>query len=103
MPQSYRVPQAVQHIADQILNRIPDDRRIKKQWAPRPESGTANHITSIEDAPLHEGDWLILARTNDKLKKLAPDLKDMGLYFEIKGRKSYRTRLYKSIQDYTLD
>ena len=25
----------------------------------------------------------------------------MGIYFEIKGRKSYRTRLYKSIQDYT--
>ena len=35
------------------------------------------------------------------LKELAPDLKDMGLYFEIKGRKSYRTRLYKSIMDYT--
>ena len=101
LPQSYRVPRSVQHIADQILSRIPDDRRIKKLWAPRPESGTTNHIMSIEDAPLHESDWLILARTNDKLTKIKPILKDMAIYFEIKGRKSYKTRLYKSIQDYT--
>ncbi len=101
LPQSYRVPRQVQHIADQILNRIPDDRRIKKQWAPRPESGTTNHITSIEDAPLHNGDWLILARTNDKLIKLKPILKDMAIYFEIKGRKSYKTRLYTAINNYT--
>ena len=101
LPQSYRVPRQVQHIADQILNRIPDDRRIKKQWAPRPESGTANHITSIEDAPLHDGDWLVLARTNDKLTKLKPILKDMAIYYEIKGRKSYKTRLYTAIKNYT--
>ncbi len=101
LPQSYRVPQSVQHIADQILSRIPDDRRIKKQWAPRPESGTTNHITSIEDAPLHDGDWLILARTNDKLRKLKSTLKDMAIYFEIKGRKSYKTRLYTAIKNYT--
>ena len=101
LPQSYRVPQAVQQIADQILNRIPDDRRIKKQWAPRPETGNVDHITSIEDAPLHESDWLILARTNDKLIKLKSTLKDMAIYFEIKGRKSYKTRLYTAIKNYT--
>jgi len=101
LPQSYRVPQQVQHVADQILNRIPNDRRIMKLWAPRPESGTTNHITSIEDAPLHEGDWLILSRTNDKLTKLKPILKDMAIYFEIKGRKSYKTRLYTAIKNYT--
>ena len=101
LPQSYRVPRQVQHIADQILSRIPDDRRIKKQWSPRPEAGTVDHITSIEDAPLHEGDWLILARTNDKLTKLKPLLKDMSIYFEIKGRKSYKTRLYTAIKNYT--
>ena len=101
LPQSYRVPDTIQKIADQILDRIPDNRRIKKQWAPRPESGTVTHITSIEDAPLHKGDWLILARTNDKLIKLKPLLKDMAIYFEIKGRKSYKTRLYTAIKNYT--
>ncbi len=101
LPVSYRVPQSVQHIADQLLSRIPDDRRIKKQWAPRPESGTANYITSIEDAPLYDSDWLILARTNDKLLKLKPILKDMAIYFEIKGKKSYKVRLYTAIKNYT--
>ena len=101
LPQSYRVPQQVQHVADQILSRIPDERRIMKLWAPRPESGTTNHIMSIEDAPLHDGDWLILARTNDKLIKLKSTLKDMAIYFEIKGRKSYKTRLYTAIKNYT--
>jgi len=101
LPQSYRVPQAVQQMADQILNRIPDDRRIKKQWAPRPEAGTVDHVTSIEDVPLHEGDWLILSRTNDKLSKLKPILQEMAIYFEIKGRKSYKTRLYTAVKHYT--
>ena len=103
LPQSYRVPGAVQEIANCILNRIPDHRRIKKNWKARKDIllPVIQRITSVEDAPLHLGDWLILARTNDKLTKLKPILKDMGIYFEIKGRKSYRTRLYKSIQDYT--
>ena len=101
LPQSYRVPQAVQQIADQILNRIPDNRRIKKQWASRPEGGSVDHVTSIEDVPLHQSDWLILARTNDKLIKLKPILKDMAIYFEIKDRKSYKTRLYTAVKHYT--
>ena len=101
LPQSYRVPGRVQHIADNILNRIPDDRRIKKTWKPRADEGFVDYITAIEDAPLHLGDWLILTRTNDKLIKLKPLLRERGIYFEIKGRKSYRTRMYKAIENYT--
>ena len=101
LPQSYRVPQAVQQIADQILNRIPDSRRIKKKWASRPEGGYVTHVTSIEDVPLHEGDWLILSRTNNKLIKLKTVLQEMAIYFELKGRKSYKTRLYTAIKNYT--
>ena len=101
LPQSYRVPYEVQQIADQILNRIPDNRRIKKQWASRPEGGSVNHITSIEDIPLHQGDWLILSRTNDKLIKLKSILQEMAVYFELKGRKSYKTRLYTAVKHYT--
>jgi len=101
LPQSYRVPRTVQNIADQILNRIPDERRIKKQWSPRPETGSVHHITSIEDVPLNLGRWLVLARYNDRLNKLMPTLKDMAIYYEYKGRKSYGKRLYASIKNYT--
>jgi len=101
LPQSYRVPRSVQAIADKILDRIPEDRRVKKNWKARDEEGMADHITSIEDAPLHIGDWLVLARTNDRLEKLKPFLKDMGIYFQYKGRKSFTTSLFRSILNYT--
>jgi len=101
LPQSHRVPRSVQNIADKILNRIPDDRRVKKNWKARDEEGLVNHITSIEDAPLHKGDWLVLARTNDRLEKLKPVLKDMGIYFQFKGRKSFKATLFRSVLNYT--
>jgi len=101
LPQSYRVPRSVQTIADKILDRIPDDRRVKKNWKARNEEGLVNYITSIEDAPLHEGEWLVLSRTNDRLEKLKPILKDMGIYFQFKGRKSFTASLFRSILNYT--
>ena len=103
LPQSYRVPGAVQAIANNILNRIPDHRRIKKNWKPREDIllPIVEYISSVEDAPLHLGDWLILARTNYRLKNLVPQLRERGLYFEIKNRKSYKARLYRSVQDYS--
>jgi DNA helicase-2/ATP-dependent DNA helicase PcrA len=101
LPQSYRVPKCIQHIADNILSKIPDERRIKKEWEARDEEGSVYFGTSIEDVPLHEGQWLVLARYNDKLIKLKPSLRDRGIYFEYKNRKSYKTRLYDAIQNYT--
>ena len=100
LPQSYRVPKLVQHIADNILSRIPEERRLEKKWKARDEDGSIHLITSIEDVPLHEGKWLVLARYNDKLIKLKPLLRDMGIYFEYKKKKSYKTRLYGAILNY---
>ena len=100
LPQSYRVPKRVQHIADNILSRIPDERRLEKKWKAQDEDGSINPVTSIEDVPLHKGKWLVLARVNDKLIKLKPLLRDMGIYFEYKNRKSYKTHLYDAIQNY---
>ena len=101
LPQSYRVPRLIQHIADNILSKIPDERRLKKEWEARDEDGSIYFGTSIEDVPLQEGKWLVLARYNDKLIKLKPILREMGLYFEYKDRKSYKTRLYAAVQNYT--
>ena len=101
LPQSYRVPQQIQSIADKILSQIPDKRRIKKQWSARPEQGNVHYVMNIDDVPLYKGNWLVLARTNDRLIKLKPHLQEMAIYYQFKGRKSYRARLYKSIQDYT--
>jgi len=101
LPQSYRVPKCVQHIADNILSRIPDERRIQKEWKARDEEGDVYFGTAVEDVPLHEGKWLVLARYNDKLIKLKPTLREMGIYFQYKNRKSYKTLLYGAIQNFT--
>ena len=100
LPQSYRVPQDVQNLADKILNLIPDDRRVKKNWKARKEKGTVNYIYSLEDVPIDEGNWLVLARYNDKLNRLKPFLKERGIYFEYKDRKSYKVTLFRTILNY---
>jgi len=101
LPQSHRVPRSVQAIAAKILDRIPDERRVKKNWKARDEEGSVNPVTTLEDVPLYEQDWLILARTNDRLEKLKPILKEMGIYFQFKGRKSFRASLFRSVLNYT--
>ena len=101
LPQSYRVPRCIQHIADNILSRIPDERRIQKEWKARDEEGDVYFGTSIEDVPLQKGKWLVLARYNDKLIKLKPALREMGIYFQYKNRKSYKTLLYDAIRNFT--
>ena len=100
LPQSYRVPQSVQKIANQILDRIPDLKRVRKQWKARDEKGNVEYITDIDGLPLHQGQWLILARYNDRLTKLMPDLKDRGVYFQYKNRKSYKVSLFRTILNY---
>ena len=100
LPQSYRVPRSVQNIADKILDRIPDPKRVHKQWKARDEEGNVDYITDIDGLPLHEGNWLILARYNDRLAKLMPLLKDRGVYFQYKGRKSYKVSLFRTILNY---
>jgi hypothetical protein len=93
----------VQAIANNILNRIPDHRRVKKNWKPREDVllPIVQYVSAVEDVPLHLGDWLILGRTNYRIKNMVPQLRERGIYFELKNRKSYKTRLYKSIQNYT--
>ena len=100
LPYSYRVPREVQRIANKILDRIPDERRIKKSWEAKDKEGYVGYITSIEDAPLYDKDWLVLARTNDRLEKIKPILREMGIYFQFKGRKSFRSSLFTSILNY---
>ena len=100
LPQSYRVPKSVQNIADKILDRIPDSRRVRKQWKARDEEGNVDYITDTDGLPLHDGSWLILARYNDRLSKLMPILKDRGVYFQYKGRKSYKVSLFRTILNY---
>ena len=83
-----------------ILKQIPDERRIQKNWKAREDKGTVNYIFDQEDAPLYQGTWLVLARYNDKLNRLKPILKERGIYFEFKERKSFKVTLLRTILNY---
>ena len=100
LPQSYRVPQSVQSLANKILDLIPISRRVQKNWKARKEQGTVNYVYTLEDVPIDEGKWLVLARYNDKLNRLKPFLKERGIYFEYKDRKSYKVTLFRTILNY---
>ena len=100
LPQSYRVPQTVQNLADKILDLIPSNRRVLKKWKARNEQGTVNYIYSLDDVPIDNGKWLVLARYNDRLNRLKPFLKERGIYFEYKNRKRYEVTLFRTILNY---
>ena len=100
LPQSYRVPKAVQNIANTILQQIPDDRKLSKMWQPRSEEGSVQRVTSLDDVPLEQGTWLVLGRTHSKLQSLKEPLCERGIYYEYKNRRSYNERLFRNILNY---
>jgi len=107
LPQSRRVPELVQEYANMIISRIPEERRIKKQWSPRRDDqgnivkGRAEKINSIDSLDLSEDKWLILGRSKNKLDEIAKKLRTKSLYFETKFGKSYNQKLYRNIVNWT--
>ena len=96
------MPQSIQSMANKILDRIPDERRILKTWQPRKETGNIYPESySLQEIPVQDGNWLILARTNYRLINLMPDLQAMGIYYEYKNKKSFSEKLYKTIINWT--
>ena len=107
LPKSYRVPKSIQTLANKILDRIPDERRIKKTWQPRKEEGNVYpEVFSLEEVPLQEGNWLVIARTNwtrwTKGEALTPpEVRDIFEYtadkFHIDEHKTYKMSDFKLI------
>ena len=100
LPQSYRVPKLIQKLANSILERIPEGRKLAKTWRSRQEEGYIQRVISLDDVPLNKGKWLILGRTHFKLKSIKEALQERGIYYEYINRKSYNERLFKNILCY---
>jgi len=61
----------------------------------------SQRINRLDEVDLSNGKWLILTRTQSKLKKIADELEKRNLYFESKRGKSYKSRIYKAAVNYT--
>ena len=99
LPKSYRVPIKVQRVADSIISQI--ETRIPKEWKPREDEGHCEEVYDLDEVDLTQGNWLILARTNYRLIKMKPYLMERGIYFEYKERKSFSSKLWKAIRDFS--
>ena len=79
LDQSFRVPSSVHQEADRIIRNAAG--RIDKEWNAREEEGHVSYHYKIDELPLEEGQWMILARTNYIANRIATDLKNNGYLF----------------------
>ena len=79
LDQSFRVPSSVHEEATRMIKYVQG--RIDKRWNPREDQGNVSYHYKIDELPLEEGQWMILARTNYIANRIAADLKSNGYLF----------------------
>ena len=95
LEKSYRIPKAVHRLANDISERISE--RHEKEFEPRDEEGVVEFVYHLDDIPLYEGSWTIMARTNSYVIDLAEHIKKLGFKYSIKGRPSVSATLVSNI------
>ena len=97
LKESVRVPKVVHEFANKIINRIKN--RLPKNWNPKAHKGSLSRYWNFEDIDMNNKNWLVLTRTRYQLNALEEILKEKGLYFENRFKKSYE----KYIQEAALN
>lgn len=82
LTQSYRVPEEVQKVADEIAQRI--SVRVEKRWKPREAKGSVKYETGLEHIDMSTGDWLLLARNSFLLDQFIGYCLREGYIFDAK-------------------
>ena len=78
---SRRVPRTVWKLAKQVLDKIPSDKRVSKQWTPKNFEGTVNYVSHFEHIDYSKGSWMLMTRTNKMLEQLKDFFEDKGYYY----------------------
>ncbi len=100
LPQSYRIPASVHAVAQTIIGRVKE--RLPKEYKPREEVGLVRHITSLIDAPLKQGTWMLLASTNAMLKEFEDHCQQIGcLYTSSNAESTANLKAIEAIQTWT--
>ena len=82
--QSRRVPRSVHRLATTIFPHM--SQRLDKKWEPRDAEGSVSMNANFEELPMHQGNWMILTRTNKMLERLREYLYSMNYRFEAKAQ-----------------
>lgn len=98
--QSWRVPPAIQKVANDIIAQV--KLRREKVWRARDGSpGSVKHYGSFMDVDCSEGEVLVLARNTYVLKdQVEPELRRQGIVYELNGHPSIKTTTLQVIQDW---
>ena len=95
---SYRLPQNIFDIGNRISQRIHD--RVAKQWHPNSPGGEVYQHAFLEGAPIHEGNWLLLARNKYLLQSLEHLARDAGVHYQSVGGSSINRPHLQAILDW---
>ena len=83
--QSFRVPRKVYNVAQHVVGKIKN--RVNKKWSPLDESGEVLHYPSINYVPFNkDGEYYVLARTRQVLKKVEDFFVREGIIYNKFGR-----------------
>lgn len=94
--QSYRVPRAVQVLANRIIEKV--KHRRPKAWAPRDSEGMVTRVAKFTEADCDAGEVLVLSRNNYILtQQVEPELRRQGIVYEVNGRSSIKPSLLEAI------
>lgn len=96
--QSYRVPPAIQKVANGVVREI--HHRREKQWSARTGvDGVVERQSSFGDVDVSEGSTLILARNSYILRdQIEPELRRQGIVYEKNGASSIRASYLTAIE-----
>ena len=94
---SYRLPEKVCKLSAKISGDIAF--RKRKEFISNGEDGEIVRASNLLNADIKGGE-LILARTNFKLRELAKELEDMGVYYIRKGYTCVEPTTLKAIHEY---
>lgn len=95
LPQSYRVPPAVQKLAAEIIDNVGE--RVQKTWSPANHAGEVSHISSLDQLDMRAGSWLLLARNVMFLRIYTEHCLSNGLVFDSTAENPLRGAALKSI------
>ena len=96
LKQSYRVPEVIQDIADNIINNI--GHRREKKWAARKAKGCMEYHSTIDGIDMAEGTWLVLARNEYRLQEAEDHCRKEGFIYSRRNRKSISEKTLNTIR-----
>ena len=98
LQQSYRVPKKIFNVANSIITKVKN--RVQKNWIPKEDLGDVEYHWELDKVNLSKGEWLILARTNLFLEKVAYYLDQNGYYFQRRNSTPRIQNIYALIENW---